>query len=562
MGHDMKRITNRHLAEFFLAKSDPASIMPELFNLFGFDCMVRSNVNTERLDKLIRVFETEEGQNADTLTEIIEVIRKGKISLEKQETLLLEQIRSHINDHLIEDLRIEEMASSLHISYYYLCHFFKQHTGFTPIAYRNRKRIEKSMHLLAETEQKIIDIAADCGFGSSSYFTECFTSLAGMTPTAFRSVAKNVYFHPFYDLEDMLLAVQYETCRFMEQPPEVVSCDCVQTHSVSEPDERFSFLHETAIIEWKGVLYASWYCCPTVELHGYTPICGRRSYDGGATWSPLEVLAEDPTGHVLYCPPVYGISDGKLYLMMNQMVAADHIHSMDLYVLNEETDKFEFLWSRPIPFKLNTNAVMLPNGKLMLPGRIGELDRFPNTPAVLISDSGKMDDEWRLVQIAENGDLPDGTVLVHPELSVICCENTLYMFCRNDRRRVPLVYLSTDFGETWSEAKAHDFPYVRSKVYCGSLSDGRNYLIANVEKFAHKHDRSRLCLYLSKPGSMQFTKKLILFDTETAPIGDSCACHYPAAFESGGKLYIIATRSGKILRIRGAVLFVVNLSQI
>ena len=116
MDHDIKRITNRDLAEFFLAKSDPASIMPELFNLFGFDCMVRSNVNAERLDKLIRVFETEEGQNADTLTEIIEVIRKGKISLEKQETLLLEQIRSHINDHLTEDLRIEEMASSLHIS--------------------------------------------------------------------------------------------------------------------------------------------------------------------------------------------------------------------------------------------------------------------------------------------------------------------------------------------------------------------------------------------------------------------------------------------------------------
>ena len=55
---------------------------------------------------------------------------------------------------------------------------------------------------------------------------------------------------------------------------------------------------------------------------------------------------------------------------------------------------------------------------------------------------------------------------------------------------------------------------------------------------------------------------LTLFDTVAAPIGESCACHYPAACESGGKLYVIATRSGKILRIRGAVLFEIDLAQV
>ena len=129
------------------------------------------------------------------------------------------------------------------------------------------------------------------------------------------------------------------------------------------------------------------------------------------------------------------------------MVSADHIHSLDLYVLNTETDAFEMLWSRPIPFKLNTNVVTLPNGKLMLPGRITKMDGFPNTPAVLLSDSGKIDGEWRF-KIAENGNLPDGKELVHPEISVICANEVLYMFCRNDQKRVPIVYISKDFGET------------------------------------------------------------------------------------------------------------------
>ena len=121
------------------------------------------------------------------------------------------------------------------------------------------------------------------------------------------------------------------------------------------------------------------------------------------------------------------------------MVAPDHIHSLDLYILDDETNKFELLWSRPVPFKLNTNVVTLPNGKLMLPGRTRELDGFPNTPAVLISDSSKIDTEWQLVKIAENGQLPNGAELCHPEISVICAEDVLYMFNINDKRKVPLV---------------------------------------------------------------------------------------------------------------------------
>ena len=50
------------------------------------------------------------------------------------------------------------------------------------------------------------------------------------------------------------------------------------------------------------------------------------------------------------------------------------MHSLDLYVLNKKSDLFERLWSRPIPFKLNIDVVHLTNGKLMLPGRLAELD--------------------------------------------------------------------------------------------------------------------------------------------------------------------------------------------
>jgi hypothetical protein len=238
------------------------------------------------------------------------------------------------------------------------------------------------------------------------------------------------------------------------------------------------------------------------------------------------------------------------------MVSADHIHSLDLYYLNEETDKFELLWSRPIPFKLNTNVVALPNGKLILPGRVGELDAFPNTPAVLISDSGKIDAQWRIVKVAENGNLLDGERLVHPETTVICCDGVLYLFNRNDRRRVPLVYISKDLGESWSQAMAHDIPYINSKIYGGTLSDGRHFLIANKDK----DERSKLVLYMTEKGTFTFTKSMLLMDCKNS-IHNISRCHYPAAVEHDGKLYIIATADykGEALCGRGAVLFTVDL---
>lgn len=363
---------------------------------------------------------------------------------------------------------------------------------------------------------------------------------------------RSVFFHEFFRPEDSALAEDLPKHRFLSD----IVTDCtpqVQTVSVCEPNDTFGFLHETAVIAHKGVLYAAWYHNPEHELSGYTPICGKRSRDGGKTWSELEILCEDPTGRILYCPPVFGIFDGELYMFVNEMVGVDLIHALDLYRLNEETDRFEFVWSKPIPFKLNTNALTLPNGKRLLPGRIAELDGFPNTPAVLISDSGRADGEWRLVKIAENGDLPDGATLIHPEITALQDGHTLFMFCRNDNRRVPLVYISTDDGESWSTVTCHDVPYVATKMYAGRLADERPYLIANIDEL----DRSRLALYIGDAGSNVFTKRIILFDQKTVPLRGAVACHYPAATEYDGKLYILASLNYE-WSVRGAVLFIVN----
>jgi len=558
MEKEIKRITDSDLAKLFIEKNEKENIISELFNFFGVDCVARCNIDPASLDRLVSEFENNGENSAEVLAEIIKLMHEAKEYSRNKERELIEEIKGFICDNLTEDISIEEIAARLNISYYYMCHFFKRNTGMSVNSFRNRKRIEKAIKLLYKTNDKISDIATACGFNNISYFTEVFTKLTGVAPTGFKG-KENLVILEHYDLDAMLLANMVDSVRFLSDDIKTVSGENIEKVSVFEPDDKFNFLHEAAIIEFKGVLYASWYNCPVTELHGYTPICGKRSYDGGKSWSDLEIIARDETAKILYCPPVYGICDGKLYMLMNQMVGPDRMHAFDLYMLNEETDRFEFLWSKPLPFKLNTNVVKLPNGKLLLPGRIAKLDGFPNTPAVLISDNGKIDTEWRLVKIAENGDLPDGEKLVHPELSVILHEDTLYMFNRNDNRKVQLVYISKDYGESWTRLLAHDIPYISSKIYCGTLSNGKNYLIAN--DYVNGFDRSRLSAYFSGKDNMVFEKRIILTDYVNPDVGEPYACHYPAACEYNGKLYVIATNSYRDAG-RGAILFIINIEDI
>lgn len=540
--------SNDELAKNLLDTYSGDDIISAVFDIFDFNCLEWCNIPTKEFDKKICEFKQSNCKSSAILAEIIDFIRKGKITEENQ---LLNKATEHIDRHIFDAFTIEDIAAEIPISSFYLSHLFKKHKKISVGEYRTNKRLKKAFRLLLETDEKITDIAFQCGFNSSSYFTETFTQKIGFSPSYIRKNKEDIIIHDFYELEDMISALYYKPVRFIKSTPRE-SAYSVRTEFVKYPDEEYRFLHECAIISFNGRLFTSWYQCPVNELQGHTPIVGKRSSDGGNTWSNIEVIAEDKTDKILYCPPVYGVDNGKLYMFVNQMVAPDHIHSLDLYVLNEASDRFEHLWSRPIPFKLNTNVIRLENGKLMLAGRVGEPDGFPNTPAVMISDNGKIDDEWRLVKVAEDGNLSDGTKFVHPEISPISINESIYMLCRNDQRAVPIVYCSHDFGEHFGEAKALDIPMWKTKVYCGTLTDGRNYIICNADR----NNRSKLVLYLTKPNSIEVAEKQTLYDAmQTA---DTVTCHYPCAYESDNMLHIIATVD-ICNKGRGAVLLSVDL---
>jgi AraC family transcriptional regulator len=96
------------------------------------------------------------------------------------------RIREHIERHLDQDLSLDRLAEVIGLSPSHFATLFRQSTGFTPHQYVCRRRIEHAQHLLIDTKQELIDIAAACGFTSQSQFTTLFRKFTGVPPGKFR----------------------------------------------------------------------------------------------------------------------------------------------------------------------------------------------------------------------------------------------------------------------------------------------------------------------------------------------------------------------------------------
>ena len=86
-----------------------------------------------------------------------------------------------------ERLDIPALARAALTSEAHFIRTFKQTFGETPHRYLQRRRLERAMALLRETEQPVTEICLDVGFTSLGTFSRTFTRVIGMSPTAYRA---------------------------------------------------------------------------------------------------------------------------------------------------------------------------------------------------------------------------------------------------------------------------------------------------------------------------------------------------------------------------------------
>ena len=67
---------------------------------------------------------------------------------------------------------------------------FKQEYGVTPKEYADLIRLRTAKEMLAQTQEKIIDVAYQTGFSSLAAFNRFFKRQTGQTPTQYRKGVK------------------------------------------------------------------------------------------------------------------------------------------------------------------------------------------------------------------------------------------------------------------------------------------------------------------------------------------------------------------------------------
>src|SRR5215470_7838359 len=86
-----------------------------------------------------------------------------------------------------EPLDVRTIAAVAHISPAHFSRCFRTVFGETPHRYLQRRRVERSMFLLRETERSVTDVCFDVGFTSLGTFSRTFREIVGETPSGYRS---------------------------------------------------------------------------------------------------------------------------------------------------------------------------------------------------------------------------------------------------------------------------------------------------------------------------------------------------------------------------------------
>ena len=85
---------------------------------------------------------------------------------------------------------LAELAAAAHVSVAHYSALFRRQTGFAPIDFIIRLRVQHACRLLDTTELSVGEVAERVGYADPYYFTRCFRRVMGRAPRLYRQVQK------------------------------------------------------------------------------------------------------------------------------------------------------------------------------------------------------------------------------------------------------------------------------------------------------------------------------------------------------------------------------------
>lgn len=117
---------------------------------------------------------------------IVGIIENPQVMIVGIEKPMVQKAVIYIMEHYSEPLTVDLVAESLFVSARHLSRQFKIETGKTFIEYLTEYRIRIAKNLLKHSTAKIYEIGAEVGYGSLKYFGKVFKEHTGISPLLYR----------------------------------------------------------------------------------------------------------------------------------------------------------------------------------------------------------------------------------------------------------------------------------------------------------------------------------------------------------------------------------------
>ena len=92
-----------------------------------------------------------------------------------------------MRDDVRGEVSLAELAQSVNLSVWRLCHIFKSDVGMPPIKYLRLLRMERAKGLLESSFLSVKEIAYQVGLNDESHFVRDFKSTYGYSPAIYRA---------------------------------------------------------------------------------------------------------------------------------------------------------------------------------------------------------------------------------------------------------------------------------------------------------------------------------------------------------------------------------------
>lgn len=118
----------------------------------------------------------------------------------------MERTIAYMNEHYIQDIKIEQLAQMAGFSMNHFTRTFKQQMNMTPTEYLVKQRMAKAKQLLFSSK-KAKEVAEQVGYKDEHYFSRVFKKAEGVPPTLYIKNKCHRIAALYYGLDDHLLTL-------------------------------------------------------------------------------------------------------------------------------------------------------------------------------------------------------------------------------------------------------------------------------------------------------------------------------------------------------------------